>query len=175
MTPRITPGTRGDIGTANWIALQVGGRAAGTGVPNLFATLARNRGLFRGWLWFASKLMPRGTLPRRDTELAILRTAARNGCAYEIDHHRRIGAQAGLTPAEVNRATGLETDGWSGRDAVLIRAIDQLCEDGNLDDPTWAALRTHLDEKAAIEFVLLVGHYSMLATFINTIGVELDH
>ncbi|MDI3405229.1 carboxymuconolactone decarboxylase family protein [Streptomyces cavernicola] len=36
---------------------------------------------------FAARLMPRGTLPRRDTELIILRVSRLCDCAYEFTHH----------------------------------------------------------------------------------------
>ena len=55
MTPRITPGDRADVGLFNWAVAAVSGRVAGTGPLNLFLTLGRNRGLFRGWLFFDSE------------------------------------------------------------------------------------------------------------------------
>jgi AhpD family alkylhydroperoxidase len=175
MTARIAPGSRQDIGVTNWLAITIGGRVARTGSPNLFTTMARNRGLFRAWLIFAGRLMPRGSLARRDTELAILRTAALNSCAYEIDHHRRIAVTVGLSPAEVDRVVGLATDGWSTRDQALLTAIDRLHRDRDLDDQAWQDLRRELSEPQAIEFLMLVGHYTMLATLITTTRIELDH
>ena len=41
-------------------------------------------------------------------------------------------------------------------------------------DDAWLDLRRHLDEPAALEFLMLVGHYEMLATTINTLRVPLD-
>jgi hypothetical protein len=35
-------------------------------------------------------------------------------------------------------------------------------------------LREHLDDAQAIEFVLLVGHYELLATFIRTLRIGTD-
>jgi AhpD family alkylhydroperoxidase len=174
--PRITPGGRGDIGLANWAMIAAGARVARVrGLPHLFTTMARHRSLFRAWLFFADRLMPRGKLPRRDTELVILRTAWRNDCEYELDHHRRLGKQAGLSADEISRATSEPIDGWTGRDAALLAAADQLHTSRDLDDVTWDELRRHLSEAEAIEFLLLAGHYGMLATFINTLRIETDH
>lgn len=153
-----------------------GAKAAGvSGPPHLFTTMARHKSLFRAWLFFAGRMMPRGKLPRRDTELVILRTAWRNGCDYELDHHRRLGKRAGLTEDDITRVTSPELDGWGSRELALLTACDQLHATRNLDDPTWDALRKHLSERDAIEFLLLAGHYGMLATFINTLRVEVDH
>ena len=63
--------------------------------PNLFSTLARHRRLFRAWLRFAGALMPRGSLPRADTELVILRVAHNSRCEYEWRHHERLGPRPG--------------------------------------------------------------------------------
>jgi AhpD family alkylhydroperoxidase len=174
-SPRIEPGRRGDIGTVNWAMIAVGARVAkAPGMPKLFTTMARHRSLFRGWLFFAGRLMPRGRLPRRDTELVILRTAWLNDCAYELDHHRKIGVQAGLTTEEVDRAASDSLDGWPARQRALLAAAGELHRAGNLEDSTWAELRAHVNEREAIEFLLLVGHYGMLATFINTLRIPLD-
>jgi hypothetical protein len=75
VSQRIAAGTRREVGTVNWMIAQALARATGTAAPALFLTLGRHRKLFRGWLRFAGRLMPRGILPRRETELAILRVA----------------------------------------------------------------------------------------------------
>lgn len=174
--PRIAPGGRRDIGLVNATLISAGARAARVpGLPHLFTTMARHRSLFRAWVLFAGRLMPRGKLPRRDTELVILRTAWRNGCDYELDHHRRLGKRAGLTDDEIDRVTSPDLYGWTGRDLALLSACDELHETRNLADPTWQAVRAHLSERDAIEFLLLAGHYGMLATFINTLRIETDH
>ncbi|HVV75144.1 MAG TPA: carboxymuconolactone decarboxylase family protein [Mycobacteriales bacterium] len=176
MTPRITPGGRRDIGLLNWTMIAGGARVARVpGLPHLFTTMARHKSLFRAWLFFAGRMMPRGKLPRRDTELVILRTAWRNGCEYELDHHQRLGKGAGLTDDEIVRATSPDLYGWSGRDLALLSACDQLHANRDLDDATWSELRKHLSERDAIELLLLAGHYGMLATFINTLRIETDH
>ena len=56
----------------------------GTEPPGVFLTLGRHRRLFWGWLLFAGSLMPGGRLPRRETELVILRVATLAGNDYEL-------------------------------------------------------------------------------------------
>ena len=173
--PRIAPGRRRDVGLFGWGLSRVAGKVSGTGPPNLFLTLGRHRKLFRGWLRFAGRLMPRGTLPRRDTELVILRVAHLRSCRYELDHHTHLGRQAGLLDADLARvAEGPEVEGWSARERALLSAVDGFHRDQDLDDATWAALRGHLDERESIELCLLVGHYEMLATTIATLRVQPD-
>lgn len=115
-----------------WVIAAVSGRVTGTGPPNLFLVLGRHRKLLRGWLRFAGRLMPGGTLPRRETEIAIVRVAHLRQCTYEL--HRMQ----------------------------------------DLTDETWDDLRLDLDEREAIELVLLVGHCEMLATAITALRIPPD-
>lgn len=174
-TPRITPGSRREVGLVNWTVSQVSGRVTGTTPPNLFLTLGRHRKLFRGWLRFAGRLMPGGTLPRRETELVILRVAHRRDCHYEFDHHVRLGRRAGVTAADVERLTAGPADGgWTPRERAMLLAVDMLVRDHDIDDETWAELTSHLDTRGAIELCLLASHYDMLATTIAALRIQPD-
>jgi len=174
--PRIAPGSRGEIGRLNSLIVSAIGRAAGTPEPpHLFTTLARHRRLFRRWLRFAGGLMPGGTLPRRDTELLILRVAHNCDCAYERGHHERIAPRAGVLPDEIERvAEGPDAPDWSARDAALLRAADELHDRRTISDETWAELRPELSEVDLIELCMLVGHYEMVAMTINGLRIEPD-
>ena len=172
---RVAPGGRSDVGLFAWIVSRVAGRAIGTEPPKLFLTLGRHRKLFRGWLRFAGRLMPGGVLPRRETELVILRVAHLTSCRYEFDHHVRLGRRAGLGEADVDRVVqGPDAPGWSPRERALLSAVDRMHSDRDLDDPSWESLREHLDEREAIELVMLAGHYEMLATTIATLRIQPD-
>src|SRR3954454_11437198 len=170
--PRIAPGTRDEIGSVNALIAAVIGRATGGRPPNVFTTLARHRRLFRAWLRFAGRLMPRGSLPRADTELVILRVSVNCGCDYEWGHHVRLGKRAGLSDEEIERVgAGPDAEGWSDHDRALLRAVDELHRDRVIGEETWGALRGRYDERELIELCLLAGHYEMLAGTLNSIGV----
>lgn len=172
---RIAPGDRRQVGLLTTLVAQVSGRVIGTTPPNLFLVLGRHRKLFRGWLRFAGRLMPGGTLPRADTELVILRVAQLRRCDYELAQHRRLARRAGLTDVEIERAfAGPDADGWTDRQRTLLRAVDELHRERDLSDATWSDLRRHLDDRGSIELVLLAGHYEMLATAITALRVPPD-
>src|SRR5690348_3413740 len=57
------------------------------GAGNALATLVRHPELAEPFLRFNAYLLLRSTLPPRLRELAVLRVAARRGCAYEWSHH----------------------------------------------------------------------------------------
>ena len=171
--PRVTPGSRAEIGVVNVALSALLGRAAGSGPPHVFTTLARHRRLFRAWLRFAGRLMPFGTLPRRDTELVILRVSVNCGNDYEWGHHVALGRRAGLSPEQIERVgEGPEAPGWSARERTLLRAVDELARDHVVADETWAELRGTYSERQLIELCLLAGHYEMLAGTLNSLGVR---
>jgi alkylhydroperoxidase family enzyme len=170
---RIAPGSRRQLGWFGWTFTRLAGLRTRTAPPALFTVLGRHRTLFRRWLLFASALMPGGTLPRRDTELVILRVAARRASEYELRQHVRIGRSAGLTADELERVQDLEAE-WHGRDRVLLAAADALVRDRDLDDATWQALRAELSEVECLEFCLLVTHYDLLATVIGALRIPPD-
>lgn len=173
--PRIAPGTRSEVGLPNWLVCRVLGAAGGTPPPNLFTTLGRHRRLFRGWLRFAGRLMPGGALPRRETELVILRIAHLRSCTYEWEHHVRLGRRAGVTPDDIEALqAGGTSPRWGRREAAILAAVDELHERGDLGDETWQQLQRHLDERESIELVLLVGHYEMLATALTALRIAPD-
>jgi AhpD family alkylhydroperoxidase len=153
----------------------VTGRRFGLRPLGLFLVLGRHRPLFRAWLVFSSRLLRGTVLPRREVELVILRVALLRDCAYELDHHLRLGRRVGLGDRELAELrVGSEAAGWSSRERVLLAAVEELHGSRDIADSTWAELRTHFPERAVIELCLLVGHYELLATTITALRLPLD-
>lgn len=174
-TARITPGGWREVGPLVAGFARIAGRVTGTEPPAIFLTLGRNRRLFWGWLHFAGGLMPGGRLPRRETELVILRVATLTGSAYEFAHHARLGARAGVTPTDLERVVaGPDAGGWTARERLLLTVTDELHHQRDLSDATWSRLRGELDERTCLEVLLLVGHYEMLATTLTTLRLQPD-
>jgi AhpD family alkylhydroperoxidase len=172
-SPRIPPADPGDLHLLLRPLIAIAGRAVGGPPPNIFRTLARHGRLFVPWLLFAGRLMPGGILPRRDTELVILRVAHNCRCRYEWDHHIRLGRKAGLREEEIDRiAEGPVAAAWSERDEILLRAADELHADRFISDGTWARLGEFLEHRELIELCMLVGHYEMLAGTISSTGIQ---
>lgn len=170
---RIRPGHFPEIGVLAWLLARGGGRLAHSEPMNLFLVLGRHRRLFRGWLHFAGRLMPGGLLPRAESELVILRVAHLRGSGYEQNQHERIGRRAGLTSDDLARVrVGPDAPGWSKRQRAVLTVVDELLEHRDVGDATWNALRAHLDERQAIELVLLAGHYDMLAAAIAALRIQ---
>jgi AhpD family alkylhydroperoxidase len=173
--PRIPPGGPAEIGRRNYVIARLLGAATGGGPPNVFTTLARHRRVFRRWLRFAGALMPGGVLPRADSELIILRVAHNARCEYEWRHHEQLGRAAGLSEEQIAMVRdGPGAQGWTPRQDLLLRAVDELHQSRTISARLWTRLRPLLGDEELIELCLLVGHYEMLAMTLNALAVEPD-
>jgi AhpD family alkylhydroperoxidase len=173
--PRIRPGGLRELGAINWLLCRLISRGAQVPNAHLFSTLGRQRGLFRGWLLFASRLMPGGSLSRTESELVILRVAHVRRCRYELEHHKRLARRVGLDRDAVGRVlAGPTADGWNARERALLLAVDALLTKRDIDDETWRSLSVHFREAQLVELCLLVGHYDMLATAIAALRIAPD-
>jgi alkylhydroperoxidase family enzyme len=139
---------------------------------NLFTTLAHHPRLLKRWSAFGGLLLAGGTLPARDREVLILRTAANTGADYEWGHHLVIGATTGLSDAEMAGLASAEAVTGSDHHALLVRAADELHADDVLSDATWAALAEGYDTQQLIEVPMVVGQYHLVAFTLNSLGVQ---
>ncbi|MGK2319468.1 carboxymuconolactone decarboxylase family protein [Gordonia rhizosphera] len=173
-TPRVSPGGFTDLGPINWLFARGASRLIGVDDARIFSTLGRAKGLFRGWLHFSARLMPFGALSLTETEMIIIRVAHLRGCDYELDHHRRLGARAGVRGDVFDRVIEGPDAGWGDRERALLAATDELIVTKDISDQTWTALGRHLEESKLVAFVLLVGQYDTLATTIGTLRIQRD-
>jgi len=142
---------------------------------NIFGTLARHPKLLKRWLVFGNHVLAKSTLDARDRELLILRTGWRCRAPYEWGQHVVIARAAGITDDEIARvAEGPDAPGWSGAEATLLRAVDELHDDQRLTDETYAALAAHYDEQQLIDTVFTVGQYHLVSMALNTFRVQRD-
>ncbi len=114
------------------------------------------------------------TIPLRDKEVLILRTAWLSRGDYVWGRHNVMGQGAGLTGAEIRRITaGPDAPGWSDFDALLLRAADELHTSRFISAATWNGLADRYTQDQLVEVVLIVGNYTQLTMFQNTLGVQL--
>ena len=145
-----------------------------TEVPGIFSVLNIQRRLFMPWLWFASRLMPYGTLPDTVRELLILRTGWNCRCRYEWGQHVDIGLRMGLSDTEIVQATQGPSAFGDARRRTALQACDELCLHNVVQADTWQAMSEHWAQPELVEILVLVGHYRMLAGFLNSVALPLE-
>ena len=152
---------------------QLSGRLTGSAPPNIFTTLGQHPRLFRAWLYYSAHLMPFGRLPRRDTELVILRVAWRCRSVYEWRQHVSLALRVGLDPGHIEAiAEQASIESLSEHERTLLAVTDDLLGHRAISEPTWRGARVILTDRDLIELSLLVGHYQGLASAIGGLGIE---
>lgn len=116
------------------------------------------------------------TIPIRDREILVLRTAYLSRVDYAWGHHYgTYGPKAGLTQEDMSRLMqGPDAAGWSAFDAALLRAADELHSMRFITEPTWKALATRYTDQQLVEVVLTVGNYTLLGMYFNSLGVPVE-
>ena len=157
-------------------ALRTGGAALRSArIPNAVTTMLHHPSLAGSFLAYNAILLNSSSLDDRMRELVILRVAWRTGSTYEWLQHARIAHRYAISTEEIDAiARGAEAPEWSGPEADLLVATDQLMDSYGVDDETWARLSEHLDERQLVELVFVVGTYTCLAMAFNSFAIELD-
>jgi 4-carboxymuconolactone decarboxylase len=154
---------------------------SGVGLPppdelsNFHSILAKSPDLMRAHLGLANYLF-KGTLPVRDRELALLRTAWLTKAPYEWGEHVKVFKRLGRgTDAEVERAiVGSSAPGWTEHEQAILRGVEELYSEAMISDETWATLARTWSEPQLIEFPILVGRYVSVAYTLNSLRVRLE-
>lgn len=173
--PRIPPLTDAQASPEQREALA---RATLPGRPplNIFRTLAHAPDALNAFLtWGSYVLSKKNALPPRERELVILRTGYLCRSGYEWTQHVEIGLRAGLTQGEIaNIKIGADAPDWSGADAALVQACDDLHARQCVSDATWAQLKAHFSDRQCMDVVFTVGQYTQVSMMLNSFGVQLD-
>ena len=133
-----------------------------------------NLDMCRKFSAFSSHFVDGYTIPLRDKELLILRTAWLSRGDFVWGRHAITGKKAGLTDEEISRIPQGPDAKWSSFDAVLLRAADELHKSRFVTDATWSALAQRYTGNQLVEVVLIVGNYTMLTMFQNSLGLQLE-
>ncbi len=134
---------------------------------DIIGLLVRHPKMACAFLTFNGFLLQRGELPARLRELAILRVAHNRRSSYEWGQHAKMAARNGISEQDIGRlARG--NHGFDGADRLVLDATDELLAEGHARWETWQALAESLGERAAMEFVFVVGVYVMSAMAFET-------
>jgi alkylhydroperoxidase family enzyme len=171
--PRIAP-----LEPSEWtdeIRTILGPRAQGDRTRNTFKICVRNPALCRSWMPFTTYVESGdSTLPPRDRELLILRTAWLCGNDPTWGPHEANARRLGLTDEDVLRITkGPKAPGWSAFDAALLLAADELHADQFIQDGTWKTLSSRYSERQLMDTIFAVGQYTMISMYLNSVGAQL--
>ena len=146
------------------------------GAPiHIHCLLANHPELLKAWWGYRMYSVTGGDLEQRDCELVILRVAVHVQVWYEWAAHVDRGLDAGLTLSDIYRvAAGPSATDWNERDALLLRAVDQLLTERGISATTRDGLGAFFSPKQIMDIVSLQGLYVTIACLISTWGIELE-
>ncbi len=146
--------------------------------PKAFATMetfAHHPDLVQAFFPFNGHVLYGTSLTPRLRQLALMRVGVRRNCQYIWAQHLFTAREIGMTDEEIGRvAFGPDGPFWTPLEAAVIRAADELVDDGTIGDDTWAALAEELDERQLLDVVFTVGCYETIAFFMNATRLEVD-
>lgn len=136
--------------------------------------MIRHAELYQAHLEVAKKYLSACEMDIRDRELAILRIGWLSQAPFEWGAHVKIAKRNGITAAEIERVIeGSAAPGWSKKDRVILRAMEELHLDSMISDETWAGLQEFYNDKKLIELTILAGQYKTVAYYQNSLRLPL--
>lgn len=141
---------------------------------NLYRTLAANPEMLDAWIEFAWALRGARATDRALRELVILRVARLTGSEYQWSSHVLMARAAGVGEDAI---AGLDrwrdADVYDERERAALACVDAMHR-GDVDDATFAGLRSHFSDREIVEVTLTASAYLGLATLLDALRVPPD-
>lgn len=124
--------------------------------------------------FFLSLYRGKGDIKQTEREKIICRAAWRLGCIYEYSNHRIFLKKKKVPQADIDAITVEDSDRWSDRDRALYTCVDELINNHFLPEEKIDELRVFYTDDQVVQFLMLVGHYIMVACVVNSSGCEVE-
>ncbi len=118
-------------------------------------------------------LLSTNTLPVKQRQIAIMRTAWITGAVYMWSSHLATSVSAGLSPemyGPIQR--GADDPYFTEFERVVIRATEELVHDHFISEANWQALMAEWDNQQMLDFMFTVGSYAMVAGVMKSTGAQ---
>ena len=115
-------------------------------------------------------------LAPRLRELLILRIAWATGSGYEWSQHWRVALQQGIPEEDAAAVRDwVRSDRFDAADRAILRATDEVLDEGAISEETWADCQKPLDTTAEqIELVVAICNWRMFSILLRSLAIPLD-
>lgn len=118
-------------------------------------------------------LLSANTLPVKQRQIAIMRTAWLCKATYMWSSHLNTSVACGLSPEMFEPIkTGADHSYFTEFERAVVQATDELVNDRTLVDETWNALMREWSEQQMLDFLFTVGVYVTTAGVMRATGVQ---
>jgi 4-carboxymuconolactone decarboxylase len=122
---------------------------------------------------FNIHLLSSSTLPVKQRQIAIMRTAWICKATYMWSSHLRTSIRCGLQPDMYRPIqVGASDPYFTEFERTIIRATEELVNDKRVGDTNWQALRAEWNNQQLLDFLFTVGCYVAVAGVMRSTGVE---
>lgn len=147
------------------------------GLPpiNVLRMLSHSGPLLQGFFAFGNRILYSTDLEPELREMVIVRVAHLCKSAYELVQHERFIAELGV-PADKIAALGVGASDpiFNDRERAVLAFVDDTVLNVRASDETLAAVSRHMSPRQIVELILVAGNYRMLASMLETCGVEIE-
>jgi alkylhydroperoxidase family enzyme len=138
-------------------------------------TFANHAELAKAFFTFNGHLLWATTLTPRQREILVLRVAVKRRAAFLWAQHIFEAKDSGLSDEEMSRiAFGPDAPYFEPLEGAMVRAVDELIDDGAVTEGTWAVLAAELDEKQLLDLIFTVGCYETTSWLFRSTELEPD-
>jgi alkylhydroperoxidase family enzyme len=147
----------------------------GNPAPNIFLALANIPNLLDPMLSFTKEMKSGAAIEQRLRELSIVTVGLTASCSYEFDHHWNSALSAGLRRAQLEQLAESETSPeFDERERAIVRYAREATLKVDVSEPTWSALRKHLDLRETMDIVMAVAWYNAVVRMLMPMRVETE-
>ena len=162
-----------DDDVRSFLGRWTGGIFQNAGVNPTLLTFANHPRLADAFSQFNVHLLSASTLPVRQRQIAILRTAWVCKAVYMWSSHLRTSMNCGLEPGIFSPIqVGAGDPYFSAFERTVIRATEDLVSDRKVSDANWQALKAEWNNQQMLDFLFTVGCYVALAGVMRSTGVQ---
>jgi 4-carboxymuconolactone decarboxylase len=136
-------------------------------------TLAHHSKLADLFSQFNIHLLSTNTLPVKQRQIAIMRTAWICKATYMWSSHLNTSVRCGLQPDMFRPVqVGADDPYFTEFERVVMRATEELVYDRKISDVSWQALMKEWNNQQMLDFLFTVGVYVTVAGVMRSTGVQ---
>ena len=150
-------------------------RDHGRDVPTLYRTLGNSPSMLAAWVGMAWPLRNESVTPRGLRELIIMRVAQLTHATYEWLAHWDMAVHHGIGDDKLAALRSWRTSElFSPDEREVLAMTDELTDELEVGDATWAALSDRYEPGEIIELVLTAAYYSCVSRVLRTLRLPVD-
>ncbi|GHC82497.1 hypothetical protein GCM10007320_25710 [Pseudorhodoferax aquiterrae] len=146
---------------------------------NIYRMVAHGGPSAEGFLALGNAILRRSELDPVLRELVILRVGALCGSHYEVFQHRRVAAQAGVSPEKIEAVLQRPEDGpppaaFTALELQVLHYTDAVVRQVKAPASLFDAVAASLPHRQLVELTMAIGFYMLVCRLLENFEVDLE-